>query len=99
LLDLFIGRQVSPSSTLFDDLPFFVGYVVVTATPLFNLADEARHPLLIGGRPTQDAIEDFLDLISCHDGRSKSAGGGRRVLQQWEIQRRNSDRIKPRLNV
>src|SRR5258708_4473466 len=38
----------------------------MTAAPLFNLADETRNLLLIGGRPAQHAIEDFLDLIFCH---------------------------------
>src|SRR5713226_3270871 len=66
LLHLFIGRQVSPGGTLFDNLPLFIGDSVAQA-PLLDLAHEPRNLLLIVGRPTQHAIEDFFDLIFCHD--------------------------------
>jgi hypothetical protein len=66
-LDFFIGRQVPPGGTLFDKLPLFIGDIVVTTAP-FNLADESCDSLLIVGRPTEHAIEDLFDLISCHDG-------------------------------
>ena len=65
LLDFFIARQVPPGGALFDDLPFLIGDVVARA-PLFNLADEPRHPLLIVGWPSQHAIENFFYLISGH---------------------------------
>jgi hypothetical protein len=34
LLDFVIGRQVSPSGTLFDDLPFLIGDVVIRVAGL-----------------------------------------------------------------
>jgi hypothetical protein len=64
-LDLLIGRQVSPGSALFDNLPFFIADVVTGAT-LLNVMDEPREPFLVVWRPSQHAIENFFDLILCH---------------------------------
>jgi len=67
LLDFFIGRQVSPSGTLFDELPLLFSDIVIICTAPFNLADELRNLFLVVRRPSQHAIEHLFDLISCHN--------------------------------
>src|SRR6202795_1399122 len=63
--DFFIGRQIAPSRTCFDDLPFLFADVVVRA-PLFHLADESRDPLLVVRRPAQHAAENCFYVILFH---------------------------------
>ena len=59
------GTSIAPGGAFFDDAPFFLGEVIIVA-PLLDLASEARHFLLIGLRPCQDAIKNFFHLIFGH---------------------------------
>lgn len=65
-LNLFVTRQVAPGGAFFDHSPFFFGDVIAVAL-LLELAGEARNLLLIGRRPSQHAIENFLNLLFGHD--------------------------------
>jgi hypothetical protein len=65
LLHLFIGRQTSPDGALLDDVPVRIGEIVARAL-LFNLMNKPRNLLLVCGRPAENAIENFFDLIFCH---------------------------------
>jgi hypothetical protein len=56
-LNFLIACQVAPGGTLLDDLPFFVGNVIVAA-PALNLLEEARDSP--GPLPAAPARADWL---------------------------------------
>jgi hypothetical protein len=64
-LDIFIGRQVSTSRPLFDDLPLFFGKTVFRAQP-FYFPDQAGDLLLVSRRPAQYPIKNLAYLIFSH---------------------------------
>jgi hypothetical protein len=58
-LDLFVARQFSPLSTLFNDPPFVVGNIVGTATSL-DLADQKGNPFLLLLGPSEHPVQNRL---------------------------------------
>ena len=60
-LNFFVGRQLSPGSTFFDDLPFSFGNVIVLAPP-FKPPQESSHFLLTPPAARSTPDQEFLSL-------------------------------------
>jgi len=63
-LNFFVGRQLSPGSTFFDDFPFFSGNIIVLS-PAFKPPQESSHPP--AARSTPDRGFPSPDPLSSRD--------------------------------